>query len=648
VAVRGNGWRAALPGILIRAAILALLLLLVTAVLAPPDAHAFLGLPSPGDIVKKGVKSAFDFVIKTLFGGIPSKVTEAAISWQLHLPSDAFKNSNVHQLETTSEAAAFGLLGLVMTAATLRYWLAGVTEGGTGAEAFLGIVKSLMAALGIVAWPFAFNAAIAVTNHLTHGLIHSHSVHDDISRMLGAAVGIKLLGGAVVSLLVSIVLVVVGTLLMLALLAEHVVLTCALVVMFVGAPLAIVLIPFQGTAWLGRLAFRAFGTLLVWPVLWALCFAAFAAVFQDFINFKGDGGILDKALLKPLTGVGMLYLCVKLPLLATRASLMGIGGGGGFLGFAGRFVAVRQLERGVSSMLGGGSATPDRRSQPSDPVGPPIGGAPSGSAGGAAQSAAGGAGAGAAGAAVAGAAAGGPPGAAAGAAGGAATGAAAGTVGGAAAGGAGAAAGGAGAAAGGTAGGSAGGAAAASAPAALRAITPRAAQLREQMWQNRREGAQHGLPGGAEQLSARDVSAALRRLGPDRAASLQNAHQRAVAEGKHPEYPLGAVTRAASYGAARTEHAGDFDAARAYMVVGSASGASLSEGLASYASQLPSATAAEGAAPDRALPVSSLTGPPAPSASAPPSGTPSETPPASGPEPSDPDAGTPRRGPHKP
>ncbi|MDO8208995.1 hypothetical protein [Conexibacter sp. CPCC 206217] len=522
---------------------------------------AILGLPSPDDIIQDGVKSAFDFVVKTLFGSIPTKVTEAAISWQLHLPSEAFTNSNLVELKNTTTAAAFALLGLVMTTSALRYWLAGFVDGGTGAEALNGVTKTIAAALGVLAWPWAFNASITLVNDLTSGLIHSQSVHDDVSRMLGAAVGISIAAGPV-GTFASIVLVIAGTLLMLGLFSLHIVLACALSVIFVGGPLLIVLWPYPGTAWLSTLAFRAFGTLLCWPVIWALCFAAFAAVFQDVLNFRGDGGVLDKALIKPLTGVAMLYLCVRLPMLATRATMSGIASGGA-VAFAARYVAVRQVARAGEGLLSSGSRSERGASER---------GARRGSAG----------------------ANGGARGAA--AARGAATAAGAPAI----------------ASAAPAAAREAAGVAAVprsdgrspapassgrprtemSGPAGIRSLGARPAELTQQM-----ERARTSRPS-----SSRDVEAALGALDPRQVTALGAAHDRAVAAGSSRDEALGAVTRAAAVGAARAEQAGDSSRVQAYTVAGSASSPAFVGALESYRAaqtSAPPTSAGAGAPPAR-------------------------------------------------
>lgn len=528
-------------------AALAVALLALQAIVAPARADAILGLPDPAEIVKDGVKSSFDFVIQQMFGGIPTKLTEAAVSWQLHLPSEAFTNSNVAELNRTTTAAAFALLSLVMTAAVLRYWLTGFLEGAGGVEGVSGFSRGIAAALGVIAWPWVFNSAITLVNSLTYELIHARSVHDDVSRMLGAAVGISITGGPF-GMLASIVIVIAGTLLMLGLFALHIVLASALVVMFVGGPLLIVLAPFPSTAWMSALAFRAFMTLLTWPVIWAICFASFAAVFNDFVTFRGDGGVLDKALVKPLTGVAMLYLCVRLPLLASKASMFGIAGAGavaGTAGFAARHFAVRQAgEYLTRSGDSDGRATPLRRGGNRTRADPASGErrqqTSTASSPGARSAAVGTAprttgptpeGARAASSASAKDRPGAPTGAA------------------------------------------------SESPASLRTLGERPGQLEEEMRRARRRA---GAPGQPAPATDGDVAGALRGLGAQPAGRLGNVYDRAIASGRNREEAMAAVTRASAIGAARAETGSSAGEARSFHTLGSAPPHAFSAGLDAY------------------------------------------------------------------
>ncbi len=57
---------------------------------------------------------------------------------------------------------------------------------------------------------------------------------------------------------------------------------------------------------------RAFATVLVIPLAWAICFATFAAVGVDALALKGAGKLVD-ALIMPLVALALLWICASLP-----------------------------------------------------------------------------------------------------------------------------------------------------------------------------------------------------------------------------------------------------------------------------------------------------------------------------------------------
>src|ERR687892_677098 len=121
---------------------------------------------------------------------------------------------------------------------------------------------------------------------------------------------------------------------------------------------------------------RVFGVLL-WPVVWALCFALFAVLGQSAFSFKGEFG---DELVKPFVTVATLWVAFKAPqLLARQAMLAGIaptlGGGlartvvygrgalgaaqrggasGGAEGVSGRFAARASGPGAAARAAGGG------------------------------------------------------------------------------------------------------------------------------------------------------------------------------------------------------------------------------------------------------------------------------------------------------
>ena len=64
----------------------------------------------------------------------------------------------------------------------------------------------------------------------------------------------------------------------LLLIVTKIVLATLLALLFVAAPLAIALWPLPETSWLARTWLQSLIGVLLWPVVWALCFALFAVI----------------------------------------------------------------------------------------------------------------------------------------------------------------------------------------------------------------------------------------------------------------------------------------------------------------------------------------------------------------------------------
>ena len=75
-----------------------------------------------------------------------------------------------------------------------------------------------------------------------------------------------------------------ASLLFLGLLLVKIVVSISTILVFIGMPLAVVAWPV--VPWIARAAMRAFAVCLLVPVLWALCFAACAAVSLNAISFN--------------------------------------------------------------------------------------------------------------------------------------------------------------------------------------------------------------------------------------------------------------------------------------------------------------------------------------------------------------------------
>lgn len=282
-------------------------------------------------------------IIKALFAWPAKVINRELLGWLVAVPDYAIHpetaraghdGSNLAQLGATTSAMAFAALGAVATVSGIRYWAAGLTGSG-GLEALEGLARTVGAALFIVLWPWLFRHAADLANEAGSGLLGSGSVLDDTARLLAVA----FVAGVAFNIL-AILIAIGAAVLFLALLLTKIAVSATTALVFVGMPLAIMLWPIPELAWIARTAMRAFATVLAIPLLWAVCFATFAAVGIDALSLKGAGKVVD-ALVMPLVGLALLWLTVVAPRTLARMAMFGAQGGG----LAGRTVSTLVARR---------------------------------------------------------------------------------------------------------------------------------------------------------------------------------------------------------------------------------------------------------------------------------------------------------------
>ena len=369
-------WQLAAVGACVLAAVL-----LLSAVEPPPAQAWILGLPSPGQVISgllggigsviggtvgKLAVTAFDAIIHALFAPIAHFINTQLIGWLVAVPDYAPAGSHVAATERTVLAMAGAALGAVATISIARFWLAGLA--GSGGSALEGLARTVGAALLLPIWPWMFHAAVALANDASTGLLGSGSVTKSSANLLavgvGAGVGLGFLG---VGLFVSIVMAVVASILFLGLLMMKVVLAISTVLVFIGMPIAIVLSPV--VPWISRVLVRAFAVCLAVPFVWAVCFAASAAMLNDGLFLKGSSGFFN-ALLEPLAAIALLWMMLLLPTRLAQMAMLGAGSvRGGFMSRAVSYAAGSQARdvarQHLPGWAGGGSAS-DQRSRATD------------------------------------------------------------------------------------------------------------------------------------------------------------------------------------------------------------------------------------------------------------------------------------------
>ena len=320
-----------------------------------------------GGTVGKLAVTAFDAIIHALFAPIAHFINTQLIGWLVAVPDYAPAGSHVAATEHTVLAMAGAALAAVATISVARFWAAGLA--GSGGSALEGLARTVGAALLLPIWPWMFHTAVALANDASTGLLGSGSVTKSSANLLavgvGAGVGLGFLG---VGLFVSIVMAVVASILFLGLLMMKVVLAVSTVLVFIAMPIAIVLSPV--VPWISRVLVRAFAVCLAVPFVWALCFAASAAMLNDGLFLKGSSGFFN-ALLEPLAAIALLWMMLLLPSRLAQMAMLGAGAvRGGFVSRAVSYAAGSQMRdsarQHMPSWAGGERGGSDQRARASD------------------------------------------------------------------------------------------------------------------------------------------------------------------------------------------------------------------------------------------------------------------------------------------
>ena len=214
-----------------------------------------------GDQVAGAAVAALLGVIKFFVGDLDRELGRQLVHFLLGV--NDFTNPSYRALNTYAgyvQAIAWGLLGLVFTAATLRYWLAGFAGAGAH-DALQALGRCAGAAAALVALAPAWHLATIAINRLTYALISGPGVGDQADKVFVGALSVQVVPGAAAPF-AGIVLV--GSLIAaVALLITKTLMTAALAVLYLGAPLAIVVAPIDELAWLSRAALQSIVAILL-------------------------------------------------------------------------------------------------------------------------------------------------------------------------------------------------------------------------------------------------------------------------------------------------------------------------------------------------------------------------------------------------
>lgn len=302
-------------------------------------------LPSVGDLAGKLIEGIF----KALFGNLEAKVTLGVVRFLVAHPivtnHAAYGALNDYRVYVTD--GAWGLLSLVFVVSAFRYWASGFAGGGAY-EALQALVRTGGACGALIVYAFLFEQLLVGGNLMTHALLGFGGVDDGLAKLFVASkFGLGLSGIAYILELIAFI----------ALIVTKIALTALLSMLLVAGPLAIAVWPIEELSWLARTWLQVLIAVVLWPVLWSLCFACFAAMGDAAFS---TGGSVGDTIIKPFVSVAMLYVAFKVPMAMLRqAQLAGLTPSMGRVGMRGAQVAQmgsRAVGSGASSAGVGGAS----------------------------------------------------------------------------------------------------------------------------------------------------------------------------------------------------------------------------------------------------------------------------------------------------
>jgi hypothetical protein len=283
----------------------------------------------PVDAVVEG----FLKILQAIFGGIEARLIAGVINALLTIPN--FDSGHVAELERTTVAIAAGMLTAVLTLSILRYYIAGLTDSGSGGfEALQGLARVVGAVSFIILWPGLFNEVVKIPRLFNEALLGSGSVQHNVALLFDAAL---VLGsgafavGAGVGLIFVILIGFIAALVFIALLWMKVLLSVLLMFLYVTMPLAVVLWPVPELSWLATSAMKVLFVALIVPCVWAILFALSAAINTDILTWVPTHSVIDTLIVRPLAGITLMVLCITIPRFLLRTAMIGPHGqpGGG-------------------------------------------------------------------------------------------------------------------------------------------------------------------------------------------------------------------------------------------------------------------------------------------------------------------------------
>jgi hypothetical protein len=275
----------------------------------------------PVDAVMEG----FLKILQAIFGGIEARLIAGVINALLTIPN--FDSGHVAELEQTTVAIAAGMLTAVLTLSILRYYLAGLTDSGSGGfEALQGVVRVIGAVGFIILWPGLFNEVVKIPRLFDEALLGSGSVQHNVALLFDAALALGAGAFALdsgVGLIFVILIGFIAAVTFIALLWMKVLLSVLLMFLYVTMPLAVVLWPVPELSFLAASSMKVLLVALSVPCVWAILFALSAAINADILTWVPTHSVLDTLIVRPLAGLTLMILCITIPRFLMRSAMIG-------------------------------------------------------------------------------------------------------------------------------------------------------------------------------------------------------------------------------------------------------------------------------------------------------------------------------------
>jgi hypothetical protein len=293
-----------------------------------PEPSAALPLPSPADLLNADrlipdslspsslAADGFAAILKFIFGDVDElgkNLVNLLLAVPLLTDAKAFPKLNAYREYVTG--GAWGLLALSFVVASLRYWLSSYTGAGAY-EGAMGFIRSCVAISVLLAFVPFFDQLARFVNAFTSALILNPIVGHDVGHGFSSTISTAAIGGGGMMMIIAIFAIALAMIL----LVVKVIITALLAVLFVASPLAIALWPIEELGWLFRSLMQALIGLLIFPVIWAVCFGTFAVLSADAL-FPGDHGKQIQGVLAPLVVLAALVVAFRLPFAVLRQAM---------------------------------------------------------------------------------------------------------------------------------------------------------------------------------------------------------------------------------------------------------------------------------------------------------------------------------------